>query len=170
MTRRTIATAGLAIMLLTAFATAQPPAPQAYTPSDPKALRARVAQLGAEVELLQIDYEADRATLLEAVKMIRQSEMLAELGDPRVQRVGAYAALGKGGDEANRAINAAAAKGVSTYAAGQEFAKNAEVKRVETIRRFVERKKKEFARQAAELSERRMDLADAEKALAASRP
>lgn len=173
-----IATAAVMDIVLAAMAAAQPPIPQPEAPpgespstADPKAMKARIIQLSAEVELLQVEYEADRSSLLEALRMVRESELLAEVGgDPRIERIGALAAAGSMGSEANKAIAAAKAKGKSATAAGQEYARGVEAKRVDKIRRIVDRKKNDFARQAAALAGKRLELSDAERGYAELRP
>ena len=171
-TRSVAILAGLVVCVV-AFARAQQsaegPAPAAANPANPQSerakLRAQLVKLNTEVELLQLEHEAEWAVLLEALKSVQQSEMLAEVGNPQVTLMGAHASAGLMKGEANQAVAAGMAKGQSRVAAGQQYAKTVEFRRNEATRQYVERRKKEFARHAAELTEKRFEYGEAEKRL-----
>ena len=133
-------------------------------------LKAEVVRLNTEVELLQLEHEAEWAVLLEALKLVRESEMLAEVGSPQLTRIGAFASAGMVKGEANQAVAKGMAQGLSRVEAGQQYAKSTQSRRAAETRKFVERSKKEFAHHAAELTEKRLEYADAEKRLNALAP
>lgn len=157
---------GLAAMTRAQQPAAAPP-PAAPDPAQQQAerakLRASVVRLNTEVELLQLEHEAEWAVLLEALKDVRQSEMIAEMGSPYVRKLGAWASAGILKGEAAEAVGAATAKGLDAGAAGQQYAKGVERRRIDATRQYVERKKKELARHAAELTEKRLEYSEAEK-------
>jgi hypothetical protein len=136
-------------------------APRAMTRAE---LRERVITLQTEVDLLQVDFDGARATLVEWVGGFEKADLMgidmsAVLGTVKMDFAGIsgdveslkemsdrYAKLE--GDDAKQ--SAAAQKAIVT-------------KQKEALKKNLDRKKQEFANLSRHLSEKKLDLAEAEK-------
>jgi hypothetical protein len=118
----------------------EPPQP----PVDGAKPRAELVTLRADVELMELEHEADRAALLELLKATRQADM-------------------------TRKIIEATAQPGSTLVAETEAPGLAgkikvgfDQKANDALRAYTDRKKDEFLRRSKELHEKKISLADAE--------
>lgn len=117
---------------------------------DKAKLSAQVVKLRVEIELLELDHDADRAHLLDMMKGIRKYE--ASSPEQVRQAVAASMYFRMPLEESRE---------------GQE-GRTPDVdetikKEVEAARAFVNRKRKDYAKQATELAEKRLKLEEAEK-------
>jgi hypothetical protein len=119
-------------------------------PVDAAKLRADLIALRADVELLELEHEANRAALLDLLKALRQVEMTSVV------------------------IEATARPGSTLVAepeapglAGMIKVVEVDKKANEALRAYTDRKKVEFIRSSKELHEKKMSLADAEARYAA---
>lgn len=124
------------------------------------ALRARVAKLRAEVELLELEHEANKTDLLEALKGQRHADSAPEQAvkatEKAVATMAAAISVGKL-DEIKKELGGE--EGIQR-AAEKEVREQAERGQAEN-----DRKKKAFLRQATELHEKKFSLADLERQL-----
>lgn len=124
-------------------------------------LRAKVARLRAEIELLELEHEVDKAKLFEMLKDQRQTESDSDRGKKARgaanEVLWAFASFGKL-DEAEEKFG-----DESTLAKRleQQFKEQDEKRKGER-----EQKKKGFLTQSTELNEKRLALADLERQLA----
>jgi hypothetical protein len=153
-------------------------------------LRAQVVKLQVEIELLQLEHEADRAYLHDLMMTARKNDLIpvalsingkAVVPDatmvPKTQEEWeALESTAMLGDEKAHEmwlkVNAAAEKAEK---AGGDVRKAMEAaykevldkraKAGDPLQNHINRKKKDFSRQAAELAEKRLELADVEKRL-----
>jgi hypothetical protein len=153
-------------------------------------LRAQVVKLRAEIELLQLEHDADREYLRELLRSEKQTEMIpivmsmtgtadvpgsakapgsvsvpktdkewAELetkgmlGDQRAAEL--FRKLFLAGEEANK-------KGEDAQKAMEAVAKALSSKG-DVLQNYIDRKRKDFVKQAAELAEKQLSLAEAER-------
>lgn len=141
------------------FTLAQQPKPaSAPSPVPKQMLRAELIQLGAEVEILQLEQDADRAVVLDLMK---QSRDLAHGDD------GAPTATKKEIEEARKAIAEEAKKSKDTTAANLVNPLLSMAIMMEEQRSAatagVARAKASYAKRAAALVAKRLDFADAER-------
>jgi hypothetical protein len=168
---KTARTIGLGLLLLAAgsaatWSRAQQPGEQKAPAATRAQLRERVIKLRTEVDLLQLDYDGARATLVEWIRDFGKAELMGIdvsalwstmkmefggiSGDPAFLKQMAELSpnrviAGNDPDAGLRAIQEAAKKGK------------------DDLRVAFERKKQEFAKTARILNERKLDLAEAEK-------
>lgn len=147
-------------------------------------LRAQVVKLRLEIELLELDHDAERDNFLACLKRVKQTEFLGNgqpgpAGTLGLGMLGMRAFVGEaelgirafmGDPEAGRAIEELAKemaradeKGEDAGAAERNMVERALEKQDDGVRVYLDRKKKDYARQAAELAEKRLDLAEVEK-------
>jgi hypothetical protein len=130
------------------------PMPQA---PDKAALRAQVVKLRVEIELLQLDHDADRDNLLNWMKGERwRPEGMAGLAlETMLEMVG--------NAEATKTME----EGAKLIAKAKEKGEDAELltRRVlaEAVKKQIDPMKKNFAKQAAELADKRLQLDAVEK-------
>jgi len=154
------AAAILAGLGLAALSKAQPPAAKA-APADRAELRAQVAKLRGEVELMKLEYDAIRPNILDFLGRAWQAEFVGEneLAPPKVIVELKITAMTAGADY----------KGPDPlHDDPLLFAKDDELKAGDkklamVLRATVERKKEEFSRMATALNVKRMELAEAER-------
>ncbi len=123
------------------------------------ALRSHVAKLRAEVELLEIEHDANKALLLQSLKDqgLDPAAKLAAEGTKQATDMQMFAArMGKLTEFKNevgddKAIQSQIEKGAQELAASQSA--------------IIERAKKVFVSQTTELNEKRLELAELEKQL-----
>ena len=159
MRKRIISAAVVLALGIVGIALAQQPGPQPKDHASERAkLRAQVAKLRADVELLDLEHEADKAVVVSVLREERDYESESARVDKAKEAVSeanmTAASLGKlrefqkeFGDE--KAMQAQAEK---------ELKEKAERIRVEG-----QLKKQAFVRRAAELAEKRLELAEVEK-------
>jgi hypothetical protein len=159
---------GLAVAGITlAQQTSHPPKDGA---SEAKKLRERVVKLRVEIDLLELDHEALRAELFQIVKEIHElesdgsQEQLKSLARAGLMLGGGAEAIAKvlgtdGVDGATKKVQDA----VDT-AAKETFKEE-----VAKTRASRDRKRSDYARQAAQLAEKRLDLVEAERRYEAAR-
>lgn len=137
---------------------AQQPGGQPKPPAaDKTALRTQVVQLRVEIELLQLDHDADRDNLLNWMKAERMGTgglagtaietMLGMLGHAEATRII---------EEGEKRIAKAKEKGEDEEAVGRQVL-------AEAVKKQIDPMKKNYAKQAAELAEKRLQLDAAEK-------
>jgi hypothetical protein len=135
---------------------------------DKAKLRAQLVNLRVEIELLQLDHDADREIIVAWMKSMRQAESMG--AQPYGKEIGlslgmmmleAKASLG-GGEAAKEAerIGAEAGGNFDSY---NKALKASAKKEEDSIMAYIARKRKDYAKQAAELALKRLELADAEK-------
>jgi hypothetical protein len=130
-------------------------------PGPTMTLRDQVAKLRAEVELLELEHDVDRAHLSDLLKEQRHSDSIAER-------------TAKAKEGVNNAITMAASIGkldeikkeFGDEKAMQSLAEKELKELAERGRTDIERKKKAFLSQATELNGKRLALAELEKQLA----
>ncbi len=115
-----------------------------------------VTRLHAEVEILQLDYDADRAFLVDALRELRYEETLNVQGNPNLKQHVAAAVVGSAEGEAARAARDAGAKGQSRTAAAQKVIVDQERRRLEVKRQALDRAKQTFARLSQVLADKRV--------------
>jgi hypothetical protein len=132
-------------------------------------LRAQVVKLRVDIELLQLDHDAERDILLACLTQVKQPDFLAS-GQPGATMTMSFDMRGMpaliGDAEAQKKIDRDAEKGDEVAVAlrkAQQGLEEALRKQTNDIRAYIERKSKDFARQAAELAEKRLGLAEVEK-------
>jgi hypothetical protein len=103
-------------------------------------LRKKIINLRAEVELLQLEHDADRSTLLDALKAVGQAEIMSGMFQPGSTLVGAA-----------ENDNLPTLKIVTDR------------KALEAMQAYIDRKKKAFLQQAMELNEKKIGLEYIEK-------
>ncbi|GAC1468001.1 MAG: hypothetical protein NVSMB9_10200 [Isosphaeraceae bacterium] len=132
-------------------------APKNQAPDKAK-LRAQVAKLRAEVEVLELEHEADKEVLVALLKEERNSESESGRADQARQDVSEATMLAArlGSLEEFR-------KEVGDEKALQAEAEKELKQKAEHVRAEGDRKKQAFVKRAAELSEKRLELAEAEK-------
>jgi len=118
-------------------------------------LRARVVRLRTELELLQLEHDAARTSIYEVLKNLRQAEIATAMGQLKTY-------YDFSDEKAAKAIEEAVANGQNADEAKKQMVEAAKRKEVEATRALIERRKQQFARQAAELSEKRLELDEAE--------
>jgi tryptophan 2,3-dioxygenase len=127
---------------------AQPPG-QDPEPSAQQKLRGRIIDLRTEVEVLQLEHDAMRAALLKALQELEEADLsagsLGEISDRMSQR---------NADTPQERL--------------QAHQKNARTQRTE-FRAAVAKKRQEFERKCRALSEKHLDLEDAERRYRATR-
>jgi len=149
--------------LLRAQPAAQPA--EAPVPSNRGALRARIIKLRTETEMLRLDYELARESLLEELKIVRGLKLaggLFQLG------AAVQDAVNESGEKAP-----GVAPTPETRKQSAEAAKAAELEEKKAAAEqaaYVAESKKELARLFTSLSEKRLDLEDAERAYRATSP
>ena len=128
-------------------------------------LRSRVIKLRAEVDVLQVDHDAERESLVAWLKTFKQPEYMGAVqpGVPTqlgMMMVETNLFTGKTTDakEWEELANKYAGNEKGFLNAVAEKAKKQE----ETVRTSVARKRADYAHQAAELAEKRLDLEDLE--------
>jgi hypothetical protein len=136
-------------------------------------LRAEVVKLRVEIELLQLDHDADRDNLLARMKNMKQAEFMGSSQPGVVGMMGLEmlemrtlmgdAEAGRAVEEAQKEIARAVEKGEDTGVIGQKAMEKVVKKQAEGIRGYIDRKRKDYARQAAELAEKQLELAEVEK-------
>ena len=142
----------------------QPAAGQRATPSREKSkLRAELATLRAEVELLELEHEADRPVLSEMIKEARQFD--SELGKSALVDAGLMekmraTALSSAGDASEKLQKMQTPEGEKSARSEIEKTVNGVV---QGAKADIERRKKEFLKRTTELNLKRLELADAEK-------
>jgi hypothetical protein len=159
---RTIAAAvGLVAVLVAGVATLTRGQEKARPAADRAKLRSQVVRLRVAVELLELKHDADRAALSEALKGLRQWRLRSTF-DSGLDS--AAATFGFMGNEAERAMKKAAEEGKDLQGAFKGVAATYGKKMAADIERLEEG----FTKRATELNERRLELADAEKAYKAA--
>ena len=187
---------GLGVVVLLAVGAAslsraqQPKGTTVVAPSQARGeLRERVLKLKTDVDLLQLEFDAARATLLEALKKSGERDLGgdAELAEIRAGlesfRMMVLRDSGADAEKVNKFIKAVESSdsargteeefelikdsmkfgGVESEAATDKMAQLELKKRTEASRVAIDRQKKEFARIARTLNEKKLDLAEAEK-------
>jgi hypothetical protein len=127
-------------------------------------LRAQVVKLRGEIDLLELDHEAARVELLQIVKDIRELE--SEGNQAQMKSLANLQLMLGGGSEA--LAKEAEHLGVEGAAKKVKEAVNTAVKEsvseeVVKTRASRDRKRADYARQAAQLAEKRLDLVEAER-------
>ena len=155
MKTRVLAAVAVLIVGAVAWTRAQGPAAPPPTPT-PGAAKPdeRVAKLRAELEILQLEYDADRAFLMDAIRDQRAAELMNAQGNPNLARNVTSIALGARDDEATKAINSAVAKGQSQVEAARQHVIARERKRIEANRAYLARAKQDFARLGQALADK----------------
>lgn len=140
-----------------------------------KALRERVIALRVEVELLQIDHDADRAGLLDLMKGQRKGDPIG-LGQNGLEGLAMMEFDAILGDEESLDSMKEVTEALQKEDAGMDGLKSAQKalkkfarKRAESLQVRIDRAKKDFARQAAALEGKKLDLADLEARYAAAK-
>jgi hypothetical protein len=128
-----------------------------------KKLRDHVVKLRVEIDLLELDHEAARSELLQIAKDIR--EMESEGSQEQMKSLARLQMLLGGGAEA--LAKEAGKDGIEGAAKKVEAALDTAVKQTFTeegakTRSSRDRKRADYARQAAQLAEKRLDLVEAE--------
>jgi hypothetical protein len=155
---------------------------------DKAKLPAQVVKLRTEVELLQLERDADREYLLDLMRSARQTDIIpvvlsklgmadvpasmavpktmeewtalerrAMMGDQKAHE--AFVKLYEAGERAEKKGEDA---GKAMEAAAKELSSR-RAKDGDALQNHIDRKKKDFVRQAAELAEKRLELAEVEK-------
>jgi hypothetical protein len=120
--------------------------------------RAQVARLRAEVELLELEHEADRAALSDELQNERKAERIAD-DDGKVREIASEMRLAASSVGKLKDFEKEVGDGKTAEAKVQEELRQA----VATARSKNGRRKREFVLRTAELNEKRLELADAEK-------
>jgi hypothetical protein len=127
-------------------------------------LRVQVVKLRVDIELLELEHEATRAEILEMTKDIRNSESEGPEGLKGM-------ALGllslTDGEALAKHVEKKGADGVVKQV--DKAVKDAQKETLNQIKASREDKKKDYAKQAAELAEKRLELAGLEKRYSESR-
>jgi hypothetical protein len=118
-------------------------------------LRALVVKLRVEIELLELDQDADRTELLEIMKGIRMAE--SKSSEDLQEAVLASLVLTEDRKSLGKLVEQEGEKGM------RDLVNEAFKKTAVEMKALRDRKRKEFARQATELAEKRLDLAEIEK-------
>jgi hypothetical protein len=176
MTMRIISTAVVLGLSIAGITLAQQTGQQ---PKDQAKLRAQVVKLRVDIELLELEHDADRAHLKEMMKGMREYESKS----PEEVRRGVemYTNLFSGEDIRRREAREEALKKKLDNARPEDFNRVFEEvsrereegrrrdidetikKRTDDAKALIDRKRKEFARQAAELADKRLELAEVER-------
>jgi hypothetical protein len=153
-------------------------------------LRAQVVKLQVEIELLQLEHDADRTVLLDLLQTARKNDLIpvalaihgrvdvrdSNTAPKTAEEWNALETRAMMGDEkahemymkVSEAVEKAEKKGEDVQeamlAAWKELS-DQRAKKGDPLQNHIDRKKKEFSRQAAELAEKRLELADVEKRL-----
>lgn len=124
---------------------------------DKAALRAQVVKLHVEIELLQLDHDADRDNLLTWMKGERLGGggMTGMALETMIGTMGNAEAI-KTMEEGEKLIATAKAKGENEEALGRRVL-------AEAVRKQIDPMRKNYAKQAAELAEKRLQLDAVEK-------
>jgi len=148
--RSVLAIAMLAGLGMAATITLAQPAPgDRLPPREKRTLRAELAKLRAEVELLQLEHESDVDFLKKLMEEMKNSEAMESVKGSAKSRLAEFgASLGKKVDDKDLQDFD------KTFAADELTAK--------AIRPFFDSLKKDFVKKTAELNEKRLDLADLE--------
>jgi hypothetical protein len=167
MRKRIIAAAVVMGLGMMGLALAQQGSQQPKDQASEKAkLRTQVVKLRLEIELLQLDHDAARDILIACLKQVNQPEGLRS-GQPGPMVTMDFNMLGMaalmGNAEAQKKAERAVEKGEDAWAALQKAMEEAEKEQTDRIRAYIGSKRKEFAKQAAELADKRLELADLEK-------
>jgi len=133
---------------------AQQTGDKAVTPARARSnLRERVVALRTEIDLLQLDFEADRATLVDSLKEMRKVEqpggddLLMEILQRQILQ------LVLEGDAKARIEMSKALETIS-----KEDMKKVIAKSKDDVSKGIERTKKEFAKKARFLNEKKLEL------------
>jgi hypothetical protein len=118
-------------------------------------LRAQVINLRVDIELLELEHDADRADLLEIMKGIRMSE--SKSPEELQEAVLGSLLLTEDPKSLGKPVEKEREKEM------QNLVNEAIKKRTVEMKALGDRKRKDYAKQAAELAEKRLDLAEVEK-------
>jgi hypothetical protein len=130
------------------------PKPQA---ADKAALRAQVVKLRVEIELLQLDHDADRESILGWMKGERMGPGgLAGMAIETMLGMMGNAEATKTIEEGEKLVAKAKDRGEDEEAVGRRVL-------AEAVKKQLEPMKKNYAKQAAELAEKRLELDAVEK-------
>ena len=140
---------------------AQPSGEQSRDQGDRVALRGQVARLRAEVELLQTEHDVDRDLLKKLMTDVKNMEGLASLkasAEPQLKSM-----PGQSPPEVLQGMpfGEAIAKRLQEDAKAEDALMDVTARLSRTL---LDRLKKEFVKKAAELDEKRLELAEVEKA------
>ncbi len=170
MRMRTFAAAvTLAALGFATFAPAQQPGepPKAQEQDGPKVkLRARVARLRAEVELMQIEHEVDVAVMKDMINGLKFSDMsrnVEGMAGPAFEEL-----RKKFGGGAGIAPALPAVAGINLPQLGQDDARKEAAVTEETVkvlRKVYESSKGDFIEKTAALNEKKLELAELERRL-----
>jgi hypothetical protein len=134
---------------------AQQPGDQSNRQNGDRAkLRAQVVKLRVEIDLLELDHDADKSDLLELIKGIRMSESMS----PEALQEAAVAGLFLRDQNAvGKLLEKEDEKGM------QRLLDESVKKTAVEMKALRDRKRKDYAKQAAELAEKRLELEELEK-------
>lgn len=163
MRMRMLSTAAVTVvgLGLVGIALAQPPGGRSKEQGEKATLRGQVARLRAEVELLQTEHDVDRDLLKKLMTDVKNLEGLASVkasAEPQLKSMPAQAP-----PEVLQGMpfGEAIAKRLQEDAKAEDALLDATAK---LSRPLLDRLKKEFVKKAAELDEKRLELAEVEKA------
>jgi hypothetical protein len=117
-------------------------------------LREQVLTLRTEIDLLQLEFDADRATLLQLLTEISTADLLGIDHAAKVQQEMSELIEREAGEKKGEA---------------QEVFKKLWAKELGAQNKTIKRKKQEFAKKARLLNERKLELAEAEAKFAAAK-